>query len=100
MPGSHSQPLCRLFRYTARYPIHSERKRIEKDHAGELAKLHTADGDFFHGTHAGVLATARMFKEQADVLHVKDHQDIKKITEQTKDAFPDMAVTSNPSKEE
>lgn len=60
----------------ARYPNHSERKRIETEHKEELTKLHTPDGDYYHGLNSGCLAAARLFAQQADVLHVNEHKEV------------------------
>jgi len=62
-------------RNKCRYPSHEARKRIETsdDHREDLDKLKTQEADCHHGFHSGVLAAARMFKEQSDVLHVNEH---------------------------
>ena len=57
-------------RNRTRYPNSDARKRIEQEHAGELAKLEQPDGagDFHHGVHMGVLATSKLFQEQTDKI--------------------------------
>jgi hypothetical protein len=40
----------------------------------EISKLFTPDGDYHHGFHTGVLAASRLFKEQADILDVNEHE--------------------------
>lgn len=58
-----------------RYPNHEASKRLEssEEHREELEKLRSADGDYYHGFHSGVLATANMFKDHADILHINKH---------------------------
>jgi len=67
-----------------RYPAHEARKRIEREHGDELAKLHTGDGDFHHGVHAGVLAAARLFQQEAN----NDQQTVEKFPHVTVDDTP------------
>ena len=59
------------FRFAARYPSHEASKWLDhsKEHSHDIDDLHSPDGDFHHGFNSGVLAAARMFKEQADVVH-------------------------------
>lgn len=38
--------------------------------------LRTAEADFHHGFHSGVLAAARMFKEQSDILHINEYDEV------------------------
>lgn len=99
------------FSSTGRYPNHDARKRIEEEHKEELEKLMTADGDYFHGMHSGFLAASRMFKQQADVLHIntfergvvseellsaaQKHED--KI-EKSRKEFPKLSVEVPPTK--
>jgi len=98
-------------RNRCRYPNHDARKRIEEEHKEELEKLMTADGDYFHGMHSGFLAASRMFKQQADVLHIntfergvvseellsaaQKHED--KI-EKSRKEFPKLSVEVPPTK--
>ena len=58
-----------------RYPNHAVSKRLEASerHMREIRKLRTNDGDYYHGFHSGVLASARLFKDHADILHVNEH---------------------------
>lgn len=98
-------------RNKSRYPLHTERKRIEEEHSEELKKLETPDGDFHHGVHAGLLAASRMFQKQADILHVVKEirpesasEEIltaaakhKKAVEESRESFPNLAVTSPPN---
>lgn len=64
-------------RNRSRFPNHEARKRIESDrqHAPELEKLNTAEADYFHGIHSGILAATRVFEKQADILHVNQKED-------------------------
>jgi hypothetical protein len=55
-----------------RYPNHEASKRIDKEQKEEIEKLRSDDGDYHHGFNSGVLATVRMFKEKADILHIND----------------------------
>lgn len=90
-------------RNRTRHPNHKERKRIEKQHSDELSKLHTADGDYFHGMNSGCLAAARLFQQQADILHINEHTEVspellseaarhKKKMEHAKESFPHVEV--------
>lgn len=96
-------------RNRSRYPNHSSRKRIEQaeHHQEELEKLKLPEADYYHGIHTGMLAAARLFQQQADILHVNEqklhHDDLmeesakhaKKIEESRK-SFPHVAVDSSP----
>lgn len=94
---------------TGRYPLHPERKRIERQHSEELEKLKTPEGDYHHGIHAGILATTRMFEKQAEsILSVEEQDDIppeallsvakehEQVVKETKEAFPEVTVDSKP----
>jgi methionyl-tRNA formyltransferase len=65
-------------RNRSRFPNHPSRKRIETDaeHADELQKLTSAEADYFHGIHSGILAATRVFEKQADILHVNEDDDV------------------------
>jgi len=65
-------------RNRSRYPNHQSRYRIEKadEHKDEIEKLKTTESDYYHGMHAGLLAAARLFKEQADILHINEHNEV------------------------
>lgn len=54
--------------FPGRFPNHGDAKRIEKEHSEELEKLKTAEGDFFHGIHCGLLAATRMFQDHAEIV--------------------------------
>lgn len=93
-----------------RYPNHKASKFLEVKHAKELSKLRSPDGDYFHGFHAGVLATAKMFQEHADILHVNEHEELnealqveavkhsKKILK-SQESFPDLNTDKFPEVE-
>lgn len=68
-------------RNKSRYPNHEARKRIETDeeHSGEIEKLNTPEGDYFHGIHSGILAATRVFEKQADILHVNEKDDVGEV---------------------
>jgi hypothetical protein len=68
-------------RNRSRFPNHPARKRIEGDeqHAEELQKLTTSEADYFHGIHSGILAAARVFEKQADILHVNEKDDVHEV---------------------
>lgn len=96
---------------TGRYPLHQARKRIEEEHGEELKKLHTPEGDFVHGIHAGILAASRMFEKHADILHVNEHDELtdellsavaehQKAVEEAKETFPHVAVDTKPPSED
>mgnify|MGYP005846465499 CR=1 FL=1 len=38
--------------------------------------LRSSEADYHHGFHSGVLASARMFQEQSDVLHINKHIEV------------------------
>jgi hypothetical protein len=61
---------------SARFPNHDVSKRIEQseEHREDLELLRTNDADYHHGFQAGVLASARMFKEHSDILHVNNDE--------------------------
>lgn len=92
----------------ARYPNHEARKRIEVQHSDEIGKLATPDADYHHGVHRGLLAAARMFQKQADILHINNHDEVsdvlllegarhaKKVAE-SKMEFPKVDVGGPPS---
>ena len=68
-------------RNRSRFPNHEARKRIESDeqHSEELEKLSTAEADYFHGIHSGILAATRVFEKQADILHVNEKKDATEV---------------------
>lgn len=70
-----SSSCCVHFIHTGRYPNHEASKRLESsdEHREELEKLRSAEGDYHHGFHSGVLAASKMFQEHADILHVNEH---------------------------
>ena len=95
-------------RNRSRFPNHQARKRIEADeqHSEELEKLNSAEADYFHGIHSGILAAARVFEKQADILHVNQKQDatevlddaakhVKKIEESLKN-YPHLHAEDSP----
>lgn len=110
-PSLQTSPFAPLL---GRYPLHEERKRIEKEHAEELEKLYgqdpiNNDADYHHGVHAGLLAASRMFQKQADILHVNDistenvSDEVlsvaavhKKVIDESRESYPDMAVATTP----
>ena len=71
----HKYDLVWFARNRSRYPNHTSRKRIEQSeqHQEELEKLKTPEADFYHGMHTGLLAAARLFQQQADILHILDN---------------------------
>lgn len=102
----NAEPAAHSFR-TDRYPLHGETKRIELEQSEELKKLQTNDADFHHGVHAGLLAASRMFKKQADILHINDYEEYsdelvahasnhKKVIEESRDSFPHVTVDPVP----
>jgi len=68
-------------RNRSRFPNSEARKRIETDmdHSEELEKLSTPEADYFHGIHSGILAAARVFEKQADILHVNEKEDATEV---------------------
>jgi hypothetical protein len=79
-------------------------------HAKELAKLRSPNGDYFHGFHAGVLATAKMFQEHADILHVNEHEELNEALQveavkhskkmlKSQESFPDLNTDKFPEVE-
>ena len=68
-------------RNRSRFPNSDARKRIETDmeHSEELEKLTTPEADYFHGIHSGILAAARVFEKQADILHVNEKDDATEV---------------------
>ena len=68
-------------RNRSRFPNHEARKRIEQDeqHQEELEKLSTAEADYFHGIHSGILAATRVFEKQADILHVNEKDNASEV---------------------
>lgn len=65
---------CLVDFFLDRYPNHSASKRIDSSEAykKDIEKLRSNDGDYHHGFNCGVLAAARMFADQADILHVNE----------------------------
>jgi hypothetical protein len=65
-------------RYRYRYPNHEASKRIEKEHIEDIKKLRgdQEESDFHHGFNTGLLAASRMFKKQADILHINDFNEL------------------------
>lgn len=59
---------------TGRYPNHATSKKLDKseEHRTEIEKLRSADGDYHHGFHCGLLAASRLFKDHSDILHVNE----------------------------
>lgn len=96
-------------RHRGRFPGHEARKRIEEsvEHQQELDKLKSLDADHYHGVHCGLLAAARMFEKQADILHVNQYEQVtpellnagsehkKKIIE-AEQAYPEVQVNEFP----
>lgn len=96
---------------SGRFPLHEDRKRIERQHSNEIEKLHTNDGDYHHGIHSGILAASRMFKKHADIVeHIEDEEDVpsadeiitiasehKEKVEETKKNYPEVHVDAPPS---
>jgi hypothetical protein len=60
------------FHDSDRYPNHEASHRIDQEFKNEIEQLRGQDGDFFHGYNSGVLAAARLFRKQADILHIND----------------------------
>lgn len=68
-------------RNRTRFPNSDARKRIEADmgHSEELQKLSAPEADYFHGIHSGILAAARVFEKQADILHINEKDDATEV---------------------
>jgi len=57
-----------------RHPNHEASERIDIERKEEIEKLESDDGDFYHGFNSRVLAAVRMFKKEADILHINRHK--------------------------
>jgi hypothetical protein len=110
--GSHAVLTPRFFLMIDRYPNHEASKRIENsdEHKEELSKLRSPDGDYHHGFHSGVLAAARMFREQSKIVHINEHDELdeefwneveehSKKMEESKEKFPHLDVNQFPAPE-
>ena len=85
----------------ARFPTHAASKWLDhsKEHKSDIEKLHSIDGDFYHGFNSGVLAASRLFREHTD-LDFGSIQDAasahKEKIEESKRSFPDLSVNEFP----